>query len=138
GFLIQVAGFEQFFRVVRGCMGISVRQLTNLITGASDLVVVRVIPDSPADHAGLQEGDRLLCINTVDMNDPVQLGRIVQNLPPGSRIPVDFDRKGKQLRTELILYERPIQKDCFQNPSTESGSELLHDIKILEGNLENN
>jgi len=125
-------------KVVRGWMGISVRQLTDLTTGESDLIVVRVIPDSPAAQAGIHEGDRLTCINGVDINDPVQLGRVVQNLLPGSKLPVDFSRNGEKLRTEITLYERPVNKNCLGKSLNDNKSDLIHDIKVLEGNLDNN
>lgn len=118
--------------VTRGWIGVSVRQLTDLSTQESELIVVRVIPESPADHAGLQIGDRIRCLNAHDIHSPVQLGRAIRELHPGQKIPVDFDRNGQRLRSEILIIERPHSQDLPEHAETESSRELRQDLKVLE------
>jgi S1-C subfamily serine protease len=125
-------------RVVRGWIGISVRVLP--ASAAHDehtLQVVRIIPGSPAEDAGLQVGDTILCVNGMTVQDPKDLGRIVREHPPGSRISLDFTRNGVDLRTEITVSERPAQKDLLHDEIPDKTSSLFTDIQLLENNLLN-
>ncbi|MBN1880073.1 trypsin-like peptidase domain-containing protein [bacterium] len=101
-------------RVIRGWIGVSVQAQKESESTDGGLRVVRIIPGSPAENAGLSLGDGLLCVNGMDVRDPRDLGRMIQDLSPGTRVPIDFIREGKNLRTEVVIQERPAQKDLIQ------------------------
>ncbi|MGB3976733.1 MAG: trypsin-like peptidase domain-containing protein [bacterium] len=95
-------------KVVRGWIGVSVRPFpVNSSHDEHTLQIVRIIPGSPAEEAGLQIGDTMLCVDGVDLTDPESLGRIIQEYSPGTRVNIDFSRNNVNHRTELTVIERP-------------------------------
>lgn len=126
-------------KVVRGWIGISVRVLpASPSHDEHTLQVVRIIPGSPAEDAGLQTGDTILCVNGMNVQDPKDLGRIVREHPPGSRINLDFTRNGEDLRTEITVSERPAQKDLLHDELSDKTPSLFTEIQLLENNLLHN
>jgi S1-C subfamily serine protease len=88
-------------------------------TGA---LVAEVVPDSPADDAGLQAGDEKIrfqgrevdiggdLITAVDgetITDNADLPRIVSRLSPGDVVTLEILRDGDEEQVELTLGERP-------------------------------
>lgn len=62
-----------------------------------DVVVVRrVIPDSAADQAGVQEGDWIIGINDRRVQSPAHLTRIIDTMRPGDRVQVHVARRVRQ------------------------------------------
>lgn len=99
-------------KVVRGWIGISVRTiLLNDTDSEHSLQIVRIIPGSPAEAAGLQIGDTIYNVDEVIVKDPESLGRIIRDYLPGTRINIDFSRNNENHRAELIVVERPELKE---------------------------
>jgi S1-C subfamily serine protease len=88
-------------------------------TGA---LVAEVVPDSPADDAGLQAGDEeirfqgrqvdiggdlITAVNGETITDNADLPRIVSRLSPGDVVTLDIVRDGDEQQVELTLGERP-------------------------------
>ncbi len=65
-----------------------------------------VIPSSPAETAGLREGDIITKINSSVVGGVRDLSRILKALAPGSRITVIFVREGKEMTVGAELKER--------------------------------
>ncbi len=108
-------------RVIRGWIGVSVREIQQ-DKAENGLDVVRIIPGSPADNAGLELGDMIHCINGMDVRNPKDLGRMIHELTPGSRVSIDFSRDGKNLRTDVLILERPAQRDLVRDDSSARSS----------------
>ncbi|MBN1296113.1 trypsin-like peptidase domain-containing protein [bacterium] len=123
--------------VVRGWIGVSVQKMADRFTGDTFLQVVHVVPDSPADHAGLQLGDHIRCINLTEVRDPLHLGKIVHELPPGTRMPVDFDRQKQSLRTEIVIGERPVDNATTLTSDT-ADPVSFPAIQVLNAHSESN
>ena len=66
-----------------------------------------VVPDSPADRAGVREGDLLTAIDgqRIDANHTVE--DLLSLHEPGDTVTLDLLRDGKTMRLELILGTRP-------------------------------
>jgi len=119
-------------RVIRGWVGVSVRSRRDDHETEPGLQVVRIIPGSPADNAGLKIGDHILCVNGMDVADPKDLGKMVREFTPGSRVPVDFNRDGQNLRTEIVIFERPAQNDLLQDDDHETTAAGLPDTPLKQ------
>jgi predicted metalloprotease with PDZ domain len=69
-------------------------------------VIAAVVPNSPADQAGLKAGDELVAINGRQVDAPRDVTRIVESMQPGDRIDIEFTRRAEQ-QTQAVLEEHP-------------------------------
>jgi S1-C subfamily serine protease len=125
-------------RVVRGWIGVSVQKSAFDATGEHLLRVMRVIPGSPSEDAGLIPGDFIMCVNSRDVEDPRDLGYIVQEHPPGTKLIIDFLRDAEVFRTEIIVSERPTQRELLVEDDSDSSLERFSKPQRLDNNVLNN
>ncbi len=97
----------------RGWMGVPT---ADLVPGAGRLYgfnggvyVGPVEPGTPAAKAGLEEGDVILSINGVEMENDNHLRRTISEHPPGAKLKLVIFRESRQERAEfnITLGERP-------------------------------
>jgi serine protease Do len=69
--------------------------------------VTRVAPDSPADKAGLKEGDVVLQYNGMKVEGLEQLSRLVRETPVGREAKLDIFRNGTPLTIMARVGEHP-------------------------------
>ena len=73
---------------------------------ANNAVFVRsVVPDSPAEQAGLEPGDQLIAINGNLITSADQVRQIVAQHEPGDELEIETARDGRELRTAAVLEE---------------------------------
>ncbi|MFQ5598079.1 MAG: ChaN family lipoprotein [Nitrospiria bacterium] len=65
--------------------------------------ISKVMPDSPAQQAGLAPGDIVMSFDGQTMTDPFDLTYAVQQQKPGATVKIVVIRKGKQIETEAVL-----------------------------------
>ena len=70
-------------------------------------VVEMVVPDSPADKAGLQEHDIITAIGETGVSTPTELAAAIRDLDPGSKTSITALRRAKPVELEATLGERP-------------------------------
>jgi S1-C subfamily serine protease len=70
------------------------------------IFITGVVKNSPADKAGLREGDVILKINDDEVNDAAKLQEILLNYSPGDRITLEIVRSKKKKKIELVLGSR--------------------------------
>lgn len=77
-------------------------------TGEGGAVVRQVIPESPADQAGLVVGDRIVAVGGTTVLDPGELFAAIVSSRPGAQVEIGLVRDGRQLQVtaELIGIER--------------------------------
>lgn len=64
-----------------------------------------VVPGSPAEHAGIKEGDILLSCNGKTISAKISLEDILENVNPGEKISLSILRNGEKQTIELNLKE---------------------------------
>ncbi len=64
-----------------------------------------VVPGSPADKAGLKEGDIIVALNGDKIDKNTTLAILLKNYNPGDRITLQVLRGGKQLNVPVVLAE---------------------------------
>jgi serine protease Do len=69
--------------------------------------VLRVVPGSPAESAGIHAGDVLLSYNGENVLGARQLGRLVSETPEGRKISIQFWRDGKVQTATATLAAQP-------------------------------
>ncbi|QFT85677.1 putative periplasmic serine endoprotease DegP-like precursor [Halomonas sp. THAF12] len=100
-------------RVIRGWLGVEAQELNPELAASFGLeaptgvIIAGVVPDGPADAAGLQPGDVLLEVNDRPILDPRQTMSDIADIEPGTELPVTVVRGGESLEITLRVAERP-------------------------------
>lgn len=102
-------------RVTRGYLGIDsggeVDETMSRALGlerARGFVLGTVVPDSPADIAGLMTGDVVLSLNGNPITSYTDFRMEIGNSSPGSEITLGILRNGERMSIEVELGERPL------------------------------
>ncbi len=106
---------ERWELVTNLYLGIEVRSLTReeraaygtALAARNGLLVTRVAPGSPAERAGLKDGDLLLYVSGASLASPEDLLICLRNMRPG--VPAHFTRllNGKKASVKIVPEERP-------------------------------
>ncbi|MFZ5503234.1 MAG: Do family serine endopeptidase [Pseudomonadota bacterium] len=107
--------------VTRGWIGAGVQEITEELAASFGLdningvLITEIIPDSPAEQAGMLAGDVLTAINGTAIDDWHVMLETVANLPPGQTVSAQVirDRTKKQLR--IHIGRRPTPKNNAAN-----------------------
>lgn len=100
-------------RVSRGWLGVLIQDVTRELAESFDMkkphgaLVARVLPDSPAEEAGLQVGDIVVRFNGEEISTSSDLPPLVGSTTVGSTVPVDIIREGKRKTLRVEIEELP-------------------------------
>jgi serine protease Do len=104
-------------KVTRGFLGVSPQDITPGLAKAFNLpdqngaLVGGVVPNAPAEKAGIKSGDVIIAFNGKDVIDAHGLLLMVSDCAPGSQATVKFIHEGHQKTTTVTLGERPGEVD---------------------------
>ena len=131
-------------KVSRGWMGIEMVRMaddpTN-IESRSNVIIRQVWQNSPAEHAGLKSGDKIVRIDGVQITSINELVGVVAHKAPGSQLTVDIMRDQRPMTVQVVLAERPSSGTLSQpiqnlpsqsRPSTQL-EQLLQELESLHG-----
>jgi len=98
-------------RVVRGWLGVVVQELTPTVAEALGIdhgvIVLKVVPGSPAAKAGLQPGDIILAVNGKPIENASQLQFEIMKTKPGTEITLTVMRGEKTMDLKVKIEEMP-------------------------------
>ena len=77
------------------------------VTNVKGALVTDVKEDSPADHAGLQQGDVILSYQASPVEDAVALQRLVTKTIVGTKVPMKILRDGREKDLNVTIAEQP-------------------------------
>ncbi len=112
-------------KVVRGFLGIGIQDLNQDLVKSFGLkeskgaLVSDIREDSPADRAGLKQGDVIVAYEGSPVEDAVALQRFVTKTPVGTKVSVKVIRDGREKDLAVTIGEQP---ETTQIAKTESGS----------------
>nr|MBN2277405.1 PDZ domain-containing protein [candidate division Zixibacteria bacterium] len=101
-------------------LGIYTQTIDNNLKEAFNLdtdhgvVIKMLIPDSPADKAGLKQGDIILSFDGEKLADADQLIAAMKQHKDGDKVTLDIFRKGKEKQVEIVLGRRLDQDKADQ------------------------
>jgi serine protease Do len=110
-------------RVRRGYLGVTITNLDRdtaeaFGVGTTDGALVQEVqPRSPAQEAGLRNGDVITTIDGRAVTDTRHLIDYVAAKPPGTKIAIVFLRNGKTRESTVTLQERPSNAEVAAEPS---------------------
>lgn len=100
-------------KVVRGYLGIGIQDLNQdlaksfKVSNGKGALVTDVKEDSPADHAGLQQGDVITSYEASPVEDAVALQRLVTKSAVGSKVAMKVLRDGHEKALTVTIGEQP-------------------------------
>ncbi len=99
--------------VRRSYLGVALQELDGALRGhfgvplGQGALVGQVIPNTPADAAGLEAGDVILSIDGNVINGRAHLQEIVERIEPGTTVTCGILRDGGNMDIEISLEEMP-------------------------------
>jgi serine protease Do len=110
----------QYGNVKRGVLGIGAQDITPdlanafNIPSASGAAVTQVIPNSPAEHAGIQVGDIITSINDTSIKNASDVVNTVGFLRVDSKINISLMRNNKHINTSVTLNDPKVTKELSE------------------------
>jgi len=102
-------------KVIRGWLGVVVQELTPPVAEALNIdhgvIVIKVLPGSPADKAGLQPGDIILAFNGKPIKTATDLQFMVMKTKPGTGVELTVLRGEKKLTLKVVIGKQPSEKE---------------------------
>jgi len=98
-------------RVTRGWLGVSIQEVTPELAKSFGLkekkgaLVAQVVSGSPAEKAGIEQGDIIVEFDGKEVSDSKDLPRIVASTPVGKAVTVKLSRDGKILDRQVKVGE---------------------------------
>jgi serine protease Do len=128
-------------RVVRGFMGVNIQDLTPTLAKEFDVkdakgaLVAGVTSKSPAEKAGLREGDIITEFNGKAVKDSRHLKLQVAQIVPGTSVPVKVLRDGKTKSLDVTVKELPgteLASKKNSNDDTRNSSDALDGVAVAD------
>ncbi len=110
--------------VTRGWLGVSIQEVTPELAKSFGLkekkgaLVAQVVSGSPAEKAGIEQGDVILEFDGKAVSDSKDLPRIVASTPVGKMVTVKLSREGKGLDRSLKVGEMDEKVEGAEAPSS--------------------
>ena len=120
--------------VTRGYLGVMIQNVTPELAPEFNLkdnkgaLVSEVEPNGPAHNAGFEDGDVIVKFNGQKITDSRQLRLDVAATKPGSKVPIDIIRNGREKTLEVTIKPLP-----GTDRLAEAGSQNTDDTGTLNG-----
>jgi serine protease Do len=114
----QLMGGE---KIRRGYIGATIENLSDELAdswgmqGRKGAVVADLVPDGPAQRAGLQAGDVVVAVNGQPVTSPNEMTREVAKVHAGDVAHIDLFRGGKERTVDIHTGLRPSEAQLAQN-----------------------
>jgi len=129
----------KYRKVVRGWLGVSIQDVTSDLAeefGVKDLkgaLVSGVMKGSPAEKAGVKQGDVILQYNDKVIEDTGHLRNMVSQTPIGTKVKVKLLRQKKEVEVEVLIAELPKKMAEAPSRNTENPEENEEESTALSG-----
>jgi serine protease Do len=127
-------------KVSRGWLGVLIQDVTPELAESFGMhkprgaLVARVLPDSPAQSAGIKVGDVIVKFNGVEVTNSSGLPPIVGSTKVGVKIPVEVVRDARDMVIQVTLGELPEdtnEKAQVDQPSVEKTNRIGLSVSAL-------
>ncbi len=108
---VVIKDLKEKGRVIRGYLGVFVQDVeaggvkSLKLKEKAGALVAKVVPDSPADKAGVKRYDVIIEFNGVKIKDSYHLKVKVAETPPGTEVKIKIIRDGKEKVLTAVLEE---------------------------------
>jgi serine protease Do len=129
----------KFGKVTRGFLGVSIQDISPSLARKFDLkdekgaLVGGVVPDGPADKAGLQSGDVVQMFDGKTVADSRHFKMDVAGVTPGETVPVEVLRDGSTKHLKVRIGDWPGSEEVAENRGSDSGkSDTLQGVGVTD------
>jgi peroxiredoxin len=126
------AGDEPVDRERAGWLGV---ELAAPPAGESGVLVRGVVPDSPAERAGLALGDSLLMIDGTAVSRPRDVIELISARRPGERVAIVLRRASVERLVAATLEPLPNDEKLMQRHYVDQRAPGLSGLTTIQGNL---
>ena len=125
-------------RVIRGFLGVNIQNVNQDLADAFDLdepkgaLVSGVSNDSPAEKAGLEDGDVIVEFNGREIRDSQHLKNVVGQTAPGRDVKVTVVRDGQMEELSAKLEEIPGSKMASAKVADRDNNERLAGVGVSD------
>jgi serine protease Do len=129
----------KYKKVVRGWLGVSIQEVTSDLAeefGVKDLkgsLVSGVMKGSPAEKAGIRQGDVILQYNGKLVEDTGHLRNMVSQTPINTTVKVKLLRDKKEVVVDVVVAELPKKLAEASSPDSESEQSNEEESSALAG-----
>lgn len=111
-----------------GWLGVYTQELSKDLQDALDfdgdaVLVTKVVPDSPADRAGIRKGDLIARVNSDNIGSPSDLAKVIQEQSPGDDVKIKIVRDGETQTMRVTLASRDDSGDKKHKNNDEDGDQ---------------
>jgi serine protease Do len=113
-------------KVVRGWLGVMIQDITPQLAesfglkSAKGVLVSDVVKGSPAEKAGLKQGDVITRFDTKEIENAHKLAQIVAATAPDTQVKVDIQRNKKEETVSLTIGTMPSEEQTLVAPKEET------------------
>ncbi|HXX56928.1 MAG TPA: PDZ domain-containing protein, partial [Thermodesulfovibrionales bacterium] len=121
-------------KVTRAWLGVGIQEVTESLAQSFGLkekkgaLVSQVFKDSPAEKAGIEQGDIILKFDGKEINDSKELPRIVGEAAVGKTVAITLSRNGSVTTKEARLGEMTDDAEVSKAPSHKKLGIAIQDI----------
>lgn len=127
--------------VTRGFLGVSLQKIDGDIASAFGLskpegsLIAEVAKNSPAEQAGLKQGDIITTYNNLPMKDNATLRNTIALAAPGQEVKIGLLREGKPLFVDVKVGELPSNSVASKAPAEGQIGVTVNKLGVSVGTL---
>lgn len=132
-------------KVIRGYLGVYIGSIQNSAMAQAlglkkdqGALINSVEDGSPADKAGLKNGDVVIKMNGKDINGPDELQRRITETAPGTKISLTVIRNGEQKKVEVKLGQLNEKNEMASSFSGSGSNKMQSELGFSSETLDNN
>ncbi|MFW5844336.1 MAG: Do family serine endopeptidase [Spirochaetota bacterium] len=139
-------------RIVYGWLGVSIQDVSEDvlphlaedlgIDGTGGALVLNVHRGSPAERSGLRPGDFITRVGDTNVDDSIELTRVIGNIEPGRSVSFRFIRNGEEQTASVTLERRGTEEEVAESSDLWPGmlaigiTDELREQRQVPGNVE--
>jgi serine protease Do len=130
-------------KVTRGMLGVRLEEEVSPelakgleLPGTEGALVAAVMPGTPADKAGVADGDFIVEFNGKKVTDRRHLQFMVADTAPGTKVPIRLFRNGEPKTLNLTLGELKLDELAQAGPESPGSPDLIEGVEFAELDLQ--